>query len=97
MLNKIDYLLNVLSEECDEVGQRCCKAIRFGHDEVQPEQSLNNTERLVGELNDLLAVVEMLKEEGLKLKNLGSRTAIKRKKERVNKFMELSRAQGKLE
>lgn len=96
-MNKIDYLVNVLVEECAEVAQRGTKILRFGHDEVQPEQSLDNTERLVGELNDLLAVVEMLQEEGLELKGLANPVALAKKKTRVEKFMKLSKAQGKLE
>jgi hypothetical protein len=42
-----------LWEECDEVGQRVAKALRFGLDEVQPGQGLTNAERLKDEFLDL--------------------------------------------
>lgn len=53
-------LLDCLTEEIHEVGQRICKANRFGLAEVQPGQDLTNEERIVYELADLVAVVEML-------------------------------------
>lgn len=47
-------------EECNELSQRASKAIRFGLEEVQEGQKLNNTERMINEFNDLMAVVEMM-------------------------------------
>lgn len=51
--------LEVLAEECAEVSQRAMKALRFGCAEVQPGQSLTNSERLSVELGDLFAAVEL--------------------------------------
>ncbi|RDT14077.1 hypothetical protein, partial [Escherichia coli] len=52
-LNETQYLLDVLSEECNEIAVRASKAIRFGLDEIQPGQSLTNAQRLALELDDL--------------------------------------------
>ena len=96
-MNKIDYLINLLSEECNEVGQMCSKILRFGLEEVRPEQEFTNKERLIQEVNDLLAVLELLQAEGVDLTGLANSVALAKKKTKVEKFMELSRAQGKLD
>jgi len=52
-----------LAEECAEVAQRASKLLQFGPDEVQEGQGENNLQRLRGELNDLLSIVEILESE----------------------------------
>lgn len=61
-MHAVQFLLLHLIEECAEVQQRATKALRFGLDEVQPGQDLNNLQRLSGELNDLFAVVDLLQQ-----------------------------------
>ena len=56
----VQYLCGLLSEECNELAQRASKMSRFGHDEVQPNQPLNNFERLRLEKVDLLVVYDLL-------------------------------------
>jgi hypothetical protein len=56
----IQYLCQLLSEECNELGQRASKLSRFGADEVQPSQSLNNFERLRLEKVDVLVIYDLL-------------------------------------
>lgn len=85
-MNQTEHLLSCLAEECTEVGQRVSKALRFGLGEVQPGQPLTNAERIAGELVDLLAVVEILEEEGI-LDVPRDPGAIQRKKDKVRKFM----------
>ena len=60
MMDYEQYLLGKLAEECAEVGQRALKTAQFGMDEVQPGQALDNAERLHAELDDLMAIVELL-------------------------------------
>jgi hypothetical protein len=62
-MNKTEYLLTCLAEECAEVGQRASKAIRFGLDETQPGQDKSNAMRMLLELMDVMAVFEMLIEQ----------------------------------
>lgn len=52
-------ILTILIEECAEVQQRATKLLRFGRDEIQPDQPLSNRSRLSAELGDLAAVVAM--------------------------------------
>lgn len=89
-MNKTQYLLAKLAEESVEVAQRALKAQVFGVEEVQPGQALDNTQRLIGEFTDLVAVYEML--------NLPwpQREAIEAKKHRVVKYSLLSQQQGQL-
>lgn len=64
-MNRTEYLLTVVAEECAEIAQRAAKAARFGMDQVQnhPTENpdrLRNSTRITVEWNDLLAVLEML-------------------------------------
>lgn len=61
MLNKTEYLLICLIEECAEIQQRATKALRFGLTEIQKDQLLTNAQRINGEVNDFNAVLEILK------------------------------------
>lgn len=58
-------LLTILAEECCEVGQRVSKALRFGIDEVQPEQDLTNADRIMLELGDIMAVIDFMEDLGI--------------------------------
>ncbi len=99
-MNQTQHLLLLVSEECAEVAHRCSKAIRFGLDEVQPGQpvecALTNAQRLTAELTDLHAVVLMLAEEtGLRI--VADRDAVEAKRDKVEKYMKLSRERGLLD
>jgi hypothetical protein len=61
-MTREEHLLDILIEECAEVIQRATKAKRFGLTEVQPDQPLTNIQRIVYELNDVVAVADMLLE-----------------------------------
>lgn len=58
-MNKTEYLLTKLSEECAEVIQRCTKAQTFGLNEKQPGQELSNITRLASELHDLFIILSI--------------------------------------
>ncbi len=92
-----DHLLVCLSEECSELAQRATKAIRFGIDEVQKDQAWSNSDRIILEFNDILAVAELLEEEGALSAPLRVQGLIDQKKEKLRRWMEYSHAQGTLE
>ncbi len=88
-MNRTEYLLIVLAEECAEVAQVACKGLRFGLDDIGPGKKENNLRSLERELADLLAVVELL--------DLSIREEDKEAKFRkVAKYMEYSRKAGTL-
>ncbi len=97
-MTKTEHLLTILSEECAEVSQRISKAIRFGLEEVQPEQFATNAERIVEELADLWAVASLLENEGA-FKAHGDLflDMVERKKLKVNKFMEYAKECGTIQ
>lgn len=68
-MERIEHLLTIAGEECNEIAQRCSKALRFGLTQVQerrddrPEQNpekLNNKQRIEDEFQDLIAALDML-------------------------------------
>ena len=93
-MNKTEYLLTVLMEECAEVAQRASKAIRFTLEEIQPGMHEGyqdtNKRRLERELGDLLAVMQEL---GLTIHE--EDVLLKLKK--LDKYMDYSRKLGTLE
>lgn len=96
-MNRLEHLLTITGEEGSEIQGRTSKALRFGLNEVQPGQPLTNARRLVGECNDLLALLEMLHAEGVDLTGLGDRAEIAAKKMKVEKFLVYSREMGTLQ
>lgn len=92
-MNKTEYLLTCLTEECAEIQQATTKALRFGLNDDYKE--ITPSDAIVLECNDLLAVVELLVEEGA-IKDIGQREAINKKKEKLLKFMEYSRERNLL-
>jgi NTP pyrophosphatase (non-canonical NTP hydrolase) len=58
--NKIQYLTAKLQEEAAEVIQAVSKINRFGEQSKHPDRTTTNLEELVGELEDLLAIVAAL-------------------------------------
>jgi hypothetical protein len=85
-LTETQHLLSVLAEECDEIGQRVTKALRFGLSEIQPGQDMTNETRITLELCDLWGTIEMLQERGI-LSAFPVRCLINRKKQKVATFM----------
>lgn len=100
-MNRLEHILTCVAEESNEVGQRACKALRFGLDEVQLGQAvpLTNWDRMLGEFHDLTAVLIMLAiDTGRSTADLTPPVEVmKAKMERVEKYMELARAGGALE
>lgn len=60
MMSHEQYLLIKLAEEASEVAQIALKTAQFGMLGKNPELAENNQQRIHGELNDLLAIVDGL-------------------------------------
>lgn len=96
MKTEKDHLLSTLAEECAEVIQRITKAQRWGLQEVQPGQELNNEQRIGYEVNDIYAVIDLLYErQGVVL--LRDNEQVIAKKAKVLHFMQYAREIGELE
>lgn len=95
-MNKIEHLITCLGEEGCEISQDCSKANRFGLGEVYKKIGISNTQRIINELNDLLAVVDLLVDEGIFPPNWESDEQKDRKKIKVKEYMEYAKKQGTL-
>ena len=85
MDNKLHEVMNILSEECAEVIQAISKCHRFGLDNLKPGKPLTNAQHLEGEIGDLLAMVELLKLEGI-VSDVGMEIAKQAKFEKLKKW-----------
>lgn len=95
-MNRKEYLLSCLAEECCEVGQMVSKALRFSTEEVYAGTGTTNAQRLVDELHDLIAVATILEREGVLVGVQPSEERIEAKRLRIERYMALSREYGAL-
>ncbi len=95
-MNRQEHLLECLSEECNEVGQRVSKALRFGLCEKQRNQPFTNRDRIVGELKDLFAVATILMDEGVIEAFIPAPDEVGAKRAKIERYMEIARAEGAL-
>lgn len=95
-MNITEMILCKVAEECNETAQRASKAMCFGLDEVQEGQGLTNAQRLVYEFNDIVAMMEILADNGLIQKPFFNQDMIELKKEKVEKWFQYSNDIGTL-
>ena len=93
-MNRTEMLLVQLAEECAEVQQQCCKALRFGLQEIRPQDPETNSESITRELEDLEGIVHMLQE--IKAVGYFKQENIDAKVEKVEKYLNYSICVGTL-
>ena len=96
-MTRKEMLLLILSEEAAEVAQGVTKALRFGLNEVYPVTGKTNLERLIEELNDMAAVIQMLQEEQVLPWGIHDKKQTEAKKIKVEKYLEYSKSLGLLD
>lgn len=87
-MTTIEHLLTILGEEACEIGQMVSKTKRFGLNE-RYKDGPSNRDRLMAEVNDLVAVVMMLQTLGV-LPDFSSHAQIL-KRVKVREYMNYSR------
>ena len=97
-MNVPEHLLVCLAEEGAEVSQICAKALRFGLDEVNVmnPKGPSNRERIVAELNDLMAVAKLCAAAGILPANWQDLASQENKIDKVRFFMDHARREGAL-
>ncbi len=85
-MNKKEYLLTILAEECAEVIELCSKIMRFGSDNVAPDETEDNKTRLENELNDVFGVVALLQDDKIINEKTLQGIKIKAKKDKVKRY-----------
>jgi NTP pyrophosphatase (non-canonical NTP hydrolase) len=101
-MNRLEHILTITAEECNEVAQRITKALRFGISNIEEGQPYNNLERIMHEYNDLVAMLEMLENEldggiGLSDYHNHNSNSKEEKKSKVEKYFEISKQEGTLD
>jgi len=100
-LDKIEYLLTCLMEECSEIQKAASKSQRFGLNDSDPfvENSQTNLSILRFELADLQGVCEELQEHGVDvtLPEALFKESVKQKRERLKRFYTYSEERGRLQ
>jgi len=95
-MNAQEHLLTKLAEECSEVAQNATKALCFGLDDKYGDRPTNR-ERIVEELNDLFAVVDMLVDTGILPSDWLHLPSVLKKKAKVCHFMGYAQNVGTLQ
>ena len=95
-MTREEHLLVILSEESAEVIKEISKILRFGVDEKEPGQDKTNIEKLKTEINDFMAVIKMLVDDGfIKESDLVNMDAVSKKEQKIEKYLELSKHLGR--
>ena len=87
------YYLTKLTEECVEVAQIALKTQQFGMDEAMPGQPFSNKQRCHQEIDDLMAIIEVLNSDH-GFGYVQNREAIEAKKIKVLKYLTYSQELG---
>lgn len=91
----LSYNLVLLSEEASEVIQAAAKILRFGEMSVSPSENQANIFLLIKEINDFMAVVELLQEHyGI---SILCKDQIDKKKEKIAEYKIYSQNEGLLD
>jgi hypothetical protein len=70
-MNLVENLFLTAAEEAAELAQKFTKASRFGLESTNPKTERKAAEDIVWEFNDLLAVIELLKDRGIQFAGIG--------------------------
>lgn len=92
-MNRREHLLACLAEECDEVGQRVMKALRFGLKDTEVGADVNNAQRIAREYADLVAVYRICIDEGILPK---PDLNVRAKRAKIERYMEIAIREGAL-
>lgn len=92
-MNKTEYLLTVLAEECTEVTHAVTKSLRFGLDDKWKDNPTNK-QQISQEMADVMGTFFYLLQEGII--DPPEESLVQAKKEKIDKFMQYSRERGTL-
>ena len=95
-MNVHEHLLICVMEEAAEVQQAASKALRFGLTDGYPGTDRTNLQDIANEMTDLLAVLDLCRQHGIALPEVGNRDEMADKQDRVNKMMGYALSKGTL-
>lgn len=91
-----EHLLAIAAEEATEVAHAISKALRFGLDNVGPDTTMTNAEKIADELSDLEGALQELRSRFPEVPEIDE-YKVAAKRVRINKFLEVSAEKGTLE
>lgn len=98
MLNREQYILIKIAEEAAEVIQDINKTLIFGLDEKYSKSEFSNRERIVNEITDMFALINLAHNEKiLLLPEFPVEAAVKAKQEKFEKYFKYSQELGVVE
>lgn len=95
-MNLIENLLQTASEESAELAVSFSKANRFTLQSIDPKTEKTSHETIVAKMNDLLAVIELLRDRGVILSGFGDPAAVGEAKKKFVQHLEISQKAGAL-
>jgi len=95
-MKKGDWLLICLNKECSEIIKATDKALHFGLANGYPGDAVTNLNKIKIEINDMLAVCELLNDAGIFPDGFLDSNMIDKKKEKVLYYMEVAKQLGTL-
>ena len=95
-MNTTEHLLTCLAEECAELQQAISKALCFGLQDRYPGSNTTNAQDIAKESIEVLALIELLQEQGIISKPRGTKDMVNAKRNRVNEYMKYAKTTGAL-
>ncbi len=95
-MNKVEHLLICASEKASEIVKSISQALKFGVENGYPGAKNTNAEDIAQETTELLAILELLRSEGVKIPIVGMPMVITNKKRKIVEWMEYAKKQGTL-
>lgn len=95
-MNLIENLVQTAAEESAELAVAFSKANRFSLQSIDPKTEKPSHETIVAKLNDVLAVIELLRDRGVVLAGVGDPAVIGEAKRKFVEHMEISQKAGAL-
>ena len=92
-MDRKEHLLVLLAEECAELQQTIAKTLRFGLD--SEHNGRDNYTSMIIEFNDILAVIELLKDENIEIELVDY--FFERKQKKIEKYLTVSKKLGTLD
>lgn len=95
-MNLIENLVQTAAEEAAELAVAFSKGNRFSLQSIDPKTEKPSHQTIVAKMNDLLAVIELLRDRGVVLTGIGDPAAVGESKKKFVEHLEISQKAGAL-
>lgn len=95
-MNLIENLVQTAAEESAELAVAFSKANRFSLQSIDPKTQKPSHQTIVAKMNDLLAVIELLRDRGVVLTGFGDPASVGEAKKKFIEHLEISQKAGAL-